>query len=126
MLQVVQNVRSGELEVKEVPPPALLPGGVLVRTAASVISPGTEKSGHGPCQKDLIGKAKERPDLVRRHRQARTQGVLNTFQAVMQKWINPRPATAPRGCEEAGAGVVDLKIATGCDRRQWLCESCRG
>ena len=43
MLQVVQSVRSGNLELVEVPPPVLLPGGLIVRTAASIISPGTEK-----------------------------------------------------------------------------------
>jgi len=43
MRQVVQNVKNGQLEVREVPPPALQAGGVLVRTAASIISPGTEK-----------------------------------------------------------------------------------
>src|SRR6185436_20227133 len=109
MLQVVQNVRSGELEVKEVPPPALLPGGVLVRTAASVISPGTEKMVMDLAKKSLIGKAKERPDLVRQViAKARTQGVLNTFQAVMTKMDKPLALgySAAGVVEEVGAGVV--------------------
>jgi threonine dehydrogenase-like Zn-dependent dehydrogenase len=65
MRQVVQNVKNGQLEVREVPPPALLPGGVLVRTASSIISPGTEKMVLELGKKSLIGKARERPDLVR-------------------------------------------------------------
>jgi threonine dehydrogenase-like Zn-dependent dehydrogenase len=65
MRQVVQNVKNGQLEVREVPPPALLPGGVLVRTASSIISPGTEKMVLELGKKSLIGKARQRPDLVR-------------------------------------------------------------
>ena len=39
MKQVVQNYRTGELKVEELPPPALRPGGVLVRTAFSLMFP---------------------------------------------------------------------------------------
>jgi hypothetical protein len=42
MKQVAQNYRSGELIVLDVPDPACLPGGVLVRTLYSLISTGTE------------------------------------------------------------------------------------
>ena len=41
--QVVQNYKTGVLSVQEVPPPQLRPGGVLVRTAYSLISAGTER-----------------------------------------------------------------------------------
>jgi len=71
-------VRNGDLELKEVPPPALLPGGVLVRTAASLISGGTEKTIIELGKKSLIGKARERPDIVRQViAKARTQGQLS-------------------------------------------------
>src|SRR2546429_7170047 len=86
MLQVVQNVRNGQLELREVPPPAVLSGGVLVRTAASIISPGTEKMIMGLARKSLIGKAREGPDLVRQViTKARTPGLIKTFQNVMTK-----------------------------------------
>ena len=42
MKQVVQNYKSGELAVVDVPVPACKPGGVLVRTRYSLISTGTE------------------------------------------------------------------------------------
>lgn len=90
MLQVLQNVKNGESELREVPPPALLAGGLLVRTAASLISAGTEKMVIELSKKSLIGKARERPDLVRQViSKARTQGVLNTFQAVMSQMDKP-------------------------------------
>src|SRR6266850_340083 len=71
MKQVVQNFRSGQLKVEELPPPALRPGGVLVRTAFSLISAGTERTIVETAQSSLIGKARSRPDLVRQ--------VLDTF-----------------------------------------------
>lgn len=71
MKQVVQNFRTGELKVDDLPPPALRAGGVLVRTACSLISPGTERMIVETAQSSLIGKAINRPDLARQ--------VLNTF-----------------------------------------------
>lgn len=65
MKQVVQNFRSGQLKVEELPSPALRPGGVLVRTAFSLISAGTERTIVETAQSSLIGKARSRPDLVR-------------------------------------------------------------
>lgn len=113
MLQVVQNVRSGKLELIEVPAPALLPGGVIVRTAASIISPGTEKMIMDLAKKSLIGKAKERPDLVRQViNKARTQGILNTFQNVMAKMDKPLPLgySAAGVIEAVSPDVLDLKV----------------
>ena len=43
MKQVIQNFKTGALTVEEVPPPAVTPGEVLVQTAFSVISGGTER-----------------------------------------------------------------------------------
>jgi predicted dehydrogenase/threonine dehydrogenase-like Zn-dependent dehydrogenase len=113
MLQVVQNVRNGKLEVAEVPPPALLPGGVIVRTAASIISPGTEKMIMDLAKKSLLGKAKERPDLVRQViAKARKHGVVTTFQNVMAKMDKPLALgySAAGVVEAVGPEVMDLKI----------------
>ncbi|HEU5236198.1 MAG TPA: bi-domain-containing oxidoreductase [Pyrinomonadaceae bacterium] len=113
MLQVVQNVGNGKLELVEVPAPVLLPGGVIVRTAASIISPGTEKMVMELARKSLIGKARERPDLVRQViSRARTQGVINTFQNVMAKMDKPLPLgySAAGVVTEVSPGVTDLKV----------------
>ena len=113
MLQVVQSVRTGKQELIEVPSPVLQPGGVIVRTAASVISPGTEKMVMDLAKKTLIGKARERPDLVRQVlTRARTQGVINTFQSVMFKMDQPLPLgySAAGVIEAVSPDVNDLKI----------------
>jgi predicted dehydrogenase/threonine dehydrogenase-like Zn-dependent dehydrogenase len=63
--QVFQDSRSGEVSVAEVPAPKLLAGCVLVRTAASLVSAGTERASSEFASKSLLQKARMRPDLVR-------------------------------------------------------------
>src|SRR5918911_4263960 len=83
MKQVLQNLKTGQLAVKDVPPPAVQRGRVLVRTAASLISAGTERVAVDMGRKSLLGKARERPDLVRQVIQkAKNEGFVNTFKAV--------------------------------------------
>lgn len=86
MKQVIQDLRSHELKVAEVPPPVAQRGRVLVRTAASLISAGTERMTVEMGKRSLLGKARERPDLVKQVIQkAQTEGVLNTLTAVRAK-----------------------------------------
>ena len=76
-------MRSGVVAVYDVPAPAVQRGRLLVRTAASLISAGTEKSTVDMGKKSLLGKARQRPDLVKQVMdKARTEGLLNTFTAV--------------------------------------------
>jgi predicted dehydrogenase/threonine dehydrogenase-like Zn-dependent dehydrogenase len=65
MRQVFQDSRSGQVAVVEVPAPKLLAGCVLVRTAASLVSAGTERASSEFASRNLLQKAKMRPDLVR-------------------------------------------------------------
>ena len=70
----------------EVPVPALQRGRLLVRTAASLISSGTERMVVESGGKGLVQEARERPDLVRAvMEKARKEGLLNTFSAVRDK-----------------------------------------
>jgi predicted dehydrogenase/threonine dehydrogenase-like Zn-dependent dehydrogenase len=66
MRQVAQNYRSGSLSVLDVPRPHCQPGGVLVQTLYSLISTGTEMMKVGEAQLGLVGKARARPDQVRK------------------------------------------------------------
>jgi hypothetical protein len=66
MKQVVQNYRSGELSVIDVPVPACKPGGVLVRSMYSLLSTGTEMMKVSEAKLSLLGKARQRPDQVRK------------------------------------------------------------
>ena len=53
------------MAVAEVPPPALRPGRLLVRTRASLVSAGTERLAVGFARQNLLAKARARPDLLR-------------------------------------------------------------
>ncbi|HJQ24083.1 MAG TPA: bi-domain-containing oxidoreductase [Blastocatellia bacterium] len=92
MKQVVQNYRTGELKVEELPPPALRAGGVLVRTAYSLISAGTERTTVETAQSSLVGKAKERPDLVRQVLDTfKREGLRSTYEKVVSKLNQMKP-----------------------------------
>ncbi|HEX6189456.1 MAG TPA: bi-domain-containing oxidoreductase [Pyrinomonadaceae bacterium] len=86
MKQILQNVKTGAVAVTEVPTPVARPGFVLVRSAASLISAGTERSTVEAGQKGLVGRAIEQPALVRKViDKARHEGVVATFDAVRSK-----------------------------------------
>lgn len=86
MKQILQNQRTGELKVADVPVPVLQRGRVLVRTAASLVSAGTERMSLQLAQKSLLGKARERPDLVKQVVQKyKTEGLVSTVNAVRAK-----------------------------------------
>jgi predicted dehydrogenase/threonine dehydrogenase-like Zn-dependent dehydrogenase len=86
MKQVAQNYRSGELAVLDVPVPACKPGGVLVRSSYSLISTGTELMKVSEARMSLLGKARSRPDQVRKVLDSvAQQGALATYQKAMGK-----------------------------------------
>lgn len=88
--QVLQSYRTGELRIADVPVPQCLSGGVLVRTRYSVISAGTERMLAELAKKNLVAKARARPDLVRRTMEkARSEGIKPTVEQVFAKLDEP-------------------------------------
>ncbi len=86
MKQVAQNYRTGELVVLDAPVPACKPGGVLVRSLHSLISTGTEMMKVTEARMSLLGKAKARPDQVRKLVDSvAQQGPLATYQKAMNR-----------------------------------------
>jgi predicted dehydrogenase/threonine dehydrogenase-like Zn-dependent dehydrogenase len=92
MKQVLQNLRTGETFVADVPIPAPKPGMALVRTAASLVSAGTERMLVDFASKSLLGKARSRPDLARQVLdKARREGMLSTLEAAFSRLDQPMP-----------------------------------
>lgn len=113
MKQVSQEYQSGVLALKEVPAPALRRGGVLVATAASLLSAGTEKQMVDLAKASLAGKAFARPDLVRQViEKAKRDGVLDTIKVVRSRL--DAPVALGYSCAgrvlEVAEDVQDLRV----------------
>ena len=92
MKQVIQSARSGELSVRDVPAPKAGAGELLVQSRVSLISAGTERMVVEFAKKSLAGKAKARPDLVKKvMTKVKVDGVKATFKAVMSRLDEPLP-----------------------------------
>jgi len=92
MKQVIQNTRTGKLRLTDVPDPRVKAGNVLVRTRASLISAGTERMAVEFARKSLAGKARQRPDLVKKVLdKAKRDGIAATFRSVMARLDEPLP-----------------------------------
>ena len=90
--QILQDFKTGKVSVTDVQPPLAQRGRVLVRTAASLISAGTERMSVELGKKSLLGKARQRPDLVQQVIQkARNEGLGNTLQAVRNRLESVKP-----------------------------------
>jgi len=90
MKQLLQNLRDGQTLVVEAPCPSVRPGMALVRTEASLVSAGTERTLVEFAEKNLLGKARSRPDLVRQVLdKARREGILPTIEAAFNRLDPP-------------------------------------
>src|SRR4051812_25061210 len=105
MKQVSQRMGDGSLDVVEVAPPVLTPDTVLVSLRASLLSAGTERAKVTTARQSLIGKARSRPDQVRKVvEKARNDGVREAFTATRMR------LDEPSALGYSSAGVV---VATG-------------
>ena len=113
MKQVLQHARTGEITVAEVPAPQLLPGCVLVRVAASLVSAGTERTSTEFANKNLLQKAQARPDLVRDvMSKVRRDGLLSTIQAVRSRLDQPTSLgySSAGTVIAVGEGINDIAV----------------
>jgi predicted dehydrogenase/threonine dehydrogenase-like Zn-dependent dehydrogenase len=86
MQQLIQNFKTGKLYVDEVPLPSLSNGMVLVENKFSLISSGTERSTVKVATANLLGKAKQRPELVAQVLQnIKKEGLAATIEKVKTK-----------------------------------------
>jgi predicted dehydrogenase/threonine dehydrogenase-like Zn-dependent dehydrogenase len=90
MKQVIQDVRHGRTEVRRLPDPVAGPNEVAVENVCSLISQGTERYVVSLARKSLVGKARARPDHVRRILQkVKAEGLVSTTQQVFAKMSEP-------------------------------------
>jgi predicted dehydrogenase/threonine dehydrogenase-like Zn-dependent dehydrogenase len=92
MRQVLQSLADGHTELTEVPAPRAQRNGLLIRTTRSLISAGTERMLVDFGRAGWLDKARQQPEKVRQVLdKARTDGVLQTIEAVRSKLDQPLP-----------------------------------
>ncbi|MHA1599084.1 MAG: bi-domain-containing oxidoreductase [Alphaproteobacteria bacterium] len=90
MKQVIQSTRNGKLNLTDVPEPEVRTGHLLIATRASLISAGTERMVVDFARKSLVGKARQRPDLVKKViDKAKRDGIMATIRAVLARLDEP-------------------------------------
>jgi len=113
MKQIAQNYKSGELTVLDVPAPACRPGGVLVQSLFSLISTGTEMMKVTEAKMSMIGKARARPDQVRKVLDTvAQQGAVETYKKVMTRLDSYTPLgySLCGVVTEVGAGAEEFRV----------------
>ncbi len=113
MLQVLQNLASGETLVADVPAPQVVRGTLLVTTRASLVSAGTERMLVDFSRAGWIDKARQQPEKVRQVLdKVRTDGPFATLEAVRSKLDQPLALGYCNAgvVQEVGAGVEGFAV----------------
>jgi len=113
MKQILQNLKSGETILEDIPCPRVLPGHILIRTSQTLVSAGTEKMLVDFGKANLIDKARQQPDKVKMVLdKVKTDGLVPTVEAVRNKLDQALPMGY---CNvgtvlEVGADVSQFKV----------------
>ncbi|MFC5409155.1 bi-domain-containing oxidoreductase [Larkinella bovis] len=113
MRQLIQNLKTGETLLEEVPTPQVRRGQVLIRTRMSLVSLGTERMLVEFGRASLIAKARQQPDKVKQVlEKIRTDGLVPTLEAVFNKLDQPLPMGYCNVGEVIAVGedITDLAI----------------
>lgn len=90
MKQLVQDLRSGELLLLDVPAPQPGTGQVLIKTSRSLISAGTERMLTSFAKAGYLQKARLQPDKVKQVlEKVRTDGLWSTIESVRSRLEQP-------------------------------------
>jgi len=113
MDQITQQLKSGKMEILEVPFPSLGKGQVLVRNHYSVISAGTEGKTVKDARLGYVGKARTRQkELKQVIDSIKINGFVKTYNVVMNKLESPSSLGYSCAGEviALGDGISDLNV----------------
>ena len=113
MLQLIQDLNSGETGLIEIPIPKPQSGTVLIKTHRSLVSLGTERMLVEFGKANYLQKARQQPEKVKQVIQKiQSDGLKPTMQAVFRKLGEPIPLGYSNAGEviAVGEGVNEFKI----------------
>lgn len=113
MKQLFLMVNDGTVKLIETPAPTVKDNHVIVETLYTVISAGTERSLTNFGSKNLIQKALERPDQVKKVlEKIYTDGVLSTIENVFSRLNEPMPMgySGVGKVIACGKGVTEVEV----------------
>lgn len=112
MKQILQSLKTGEIEIAELPVPRVKAGHLLIRTSKTLISLGTERMLLNFGKAGWIDKARQQPDKVKQvFQKMKTDGLMPTVNAVFKKLDQPLPLGYSNAgtVVQVGAGVTGFK-----------------
>lgn len=128
MKQIIQDLKTGETLLEEVPVPQVKKGHVLIQTTRSLVSLGTERMLVEFGKANMINKARQQPDRVKQVLdKIKTDGLKPTLDAVFNKLGKPLPLGY---CNvgrviEVGAGVTEFavgdRVASNGNHAEYVC-----
>jgi predicted dehydrogenase/threonine dehydrogenase-like Zn-dependent dehydrogenase len=90
--QIIQNLKTGETRLVEVPSPKVRKGHLLIQTTKSLVSLGTEKMLVDFGRANYLDKARQQPEKVKQvFDKIKTDGLLPTVETVFNKLDQPLP-----------------------------------
>ena len=114
MLQLLQDLATGETMLKEAPAPQEKSGHLTIASSQSLISAGTERMLLNFGKASYLQKAKQQPEKVKQVLdKVKTDGLVTTYEAVKSKLAEPIPLgycnvgkviEVGRGCDEFKMG----------------------
>ncbi len=113
MKQIIQDLKNGETILEEIPVPMVKTGHVLIKTANTLVSLGTERMLVEFGKANFIQKARQQPDKVKMvFEKIKTDGLKPTMDAVFNKLNQPLPLGYCNVGEvvEVGKGVTEFKV----------------
>jgi len=112
MKQILQNIKTGDTEIVDLPVPAAGRGQTLIRSSCSLVSAGTERMMVDFGKAGWLAKARQQPEKVKQVLdKIRTDGLMPTVEAVFNKLDEPMPLGYCNAgvILEVGAGITDLR-----------------
>ncbi|TQE90939.1 bi-domain-containing oxidoreductase [Ureibacillus terrenus] len=113
MKQLFLNVKDGTVQLIDTPYPTVKDNHVIVETHYTVISAGTERSITSFGSKNLIQKALERPDQVKKvMEKMSTDGILTTIDSAFTRLNEPMPMgySGVGKVVACGRGVTEVEV----------------